>query len=143
MDQEFEYKGTWWLPDKPEKRVSGTLTFTPNKEANLDLMGSFKDIKNKNKSEILEPEIILGVSSDGKYITLYKCLETNSTTSFPGFQTSSRFLANLVFEGVHFQKSEDISFKSISVHYLHLDEWVNISGFVLKSWGGKRSNNNI
>lgn len=137
MVGEFEYKGIWWLPDKPEKRVSGTLTFTPNKGANLDLMGSFKDIKNKNRSEILEPEIILGVSSDGKYITLYKCLETNSTTSFPGFQTSSRFLANLVFVGVHFQKSEDISFKSISVHYLHLDEWVKIYGFVIKSWGKK------
>lgn len=131
MNEEFEYKGNWWLPDKPEKRVSGTLTFTPNKGANLDLMGSFKDTENMNIT--LKPEIILGVSSDGKYITLYKCFETNSTPNFLGVQTSSRFLANLVFEGVHFQTSEDISFKSISVHYLYLDEWVNISGFDIKS----------
>lgn len=135
MVGEFEYKGIWWLPDRPEKQVSGTLTFTPDEGANLDLMGSFKDTVNMNIT--LKPEIILGVSSKGEYITLYKCFETNSTTSFPRFQTSSRFLANLVFVGVHFQKSEDISFKSISVHYLHLDEWVNISGFDIKSWGEK------
>jgi len=129
MIEEFEYKGIWWLPDKPEERVSGTLRFTPDEGAILDLIGSFKDIKNMNK--ILKPEIILGVSSNGKNITLYKCFETKSSFSIPGFQTSSLY-ANLVFIGAHFQKSEDIKFKSISVHYLHLDEWANISGFDIK-----------
>ncbi len=136
MDEEFEYKGIWWLPDKPEKQVSGILKFTPEEGAILDLIGSFKDIKNKNKSEILEPEIILGVSSKGEFITLNKCVETMSSISFPGFQASS-FYANLVFIGAHFQKLEDIKFKSISAHYLYLDEWVNISGFDIKSLGEK------
>lgn len=129
MIEEFEYKGIWWLPDKPKEQVSGTLRFTPDEGAILDLIGSFKDIKNMNK--MLEPEIILGVSSNGKNITLYKCFETKSSFSLPGFQTSS-FYANLVFIDAHFQKSEDIKFKSISVRYLHLDEWVNISGFDIK-----------
>ncbi|MBP7795954.1 MAG: hypothetical protein KA059_04170 [Elusimicrobiales bacterium] len=129
MIEEFEYKGIWWLTNNPKEQVSGTLRFTPDEGAILDLIGSFKDIKNMNKMlEMLEPEIILGVSSNGKNITLYKCFEKKSNFSFPGFQTSS-FYANVVFIGAHFQKSEDIRFKNISVHYLHLDEWVNISGF--------------
>lgn len=82
-------------------------------------------------SKRLEPEIILGVSSNGKNITLHKCFETRSTLSFPGFQTSSLY-ANVVFLGVHFQKAEEIKFKNLSIHYLHLDEWVNISGFDIK-----------
>jgi len=129
MMKKFEYKGIWWLPDKPEEQIPGTLRFTPDEGAVLDLIGSFKDIKDMNK--ILEPEIILGVSSNGKNITLHKCFETKSSFSFPGFQTSS-FYANLVFIGAHFQKLENIKFKSLFVHYLHLDEWVNISGFDIK-----------
>ena len=87
MIKEFEYKGIWWLPDNPEKRISGTLRFTPNEGAILDLIGSFKDIKNINKT--LEPEIVLGISSNGKNITLYKCIEKKLSISSPGFQTSS------------------------------------------------------
>jgi len=127
--EEFEYKGVWWLPDEPKKKISGTLRFSPSEGAVLDLIGSLKDIQDTTKT--LEPEIILGISSDGKNITLYKCFETKSSFSVPGFQTSS-FYASLVFIGAHFQKSEDIKFKRISVHYLHLDEWVNISGFDIK-----------
>jgi len=126
MMEEFEYKGIWWLPDNPEKQISGTLTFTPSEGAVLDLIGSFEDIKDMNK--MLEPEIILGTTSNGKNITLHKCFETKSSVSLPGFQISS-FYANVIFIGAHFQKSEDIKFKNISVHYSHLDEWTNISGF--------------
>ena len=42
MMDKFEYEGIWWLPDKPEKQVSGTLRFTPNEGVILDLIGSFK-----------------------------------------------------------------------------------------------------
>ena len=126
MIEEFEYKGIWWLPHKPKEQISGTLKFTPDEGAVLDLIGSFKDITGMNK--MLEPEIILGISSDGKNITLHKCFETKSNLSFPGLSTSS-FYAKIAFAGAHFQKPEDVKFKSLSVHYLYLDEWVNVSGF--------------
>lgn len=126
MIEEFEYKGIWWLPDKPKEQISGTLRFTPNEGAILDLIGSFKGITVLNK--MLEPEIILGISSDGKNITLHECFETNCHLSSPGLLTSS-FYVNTAFVGAHFQKPEDIKFKSLSVHYLYLDEWVNVSGF--------------
>ena len=130
MIEEFEYKGIWWLPDKPEKQISGTLRFTPNEGGVLELMSSFKDIQ-------VEPEIILGVSSNGKNITLQKCFDTKTNFNFPGFLTSS-FYANVIFIGAHFQKLEDIKFKSISIHYSHLDEWVNISGFNIKPPGEEK-----
>ena len=124
MMDKFEYEGIWWLPDKPEKQISGTLRFTPNEGAILELIGSFKD----TKDIMLKPEIILGISSNGKKITLHKCFETKSNISFPGLLTSS-FYANEVFVGAHFQKSEDIKFRELSIRYSYLDEWVNISGF--------------
>lgn len=129
MSEKFEFKGIWWLPDKPEEQISGTLRFVAAEGAVLELIGSFKDLQDMNK--ILEPEIILGISSNGKNITLYKCFETNSTISIPGFLTSS-FYVHVVYVGVHFRKAEEIKFKNLSIHYLHLDEWTNISGFDIK-----------
>ncbi len=131
---ELEYKGVWWLPDKPEKKVCGILRFTPNEGAILDLIGSFKDIKEMNKR--LNPEIILGASSNGKNITLHKCFETESNLSIPGSLTSS-FYANEVFVGAHFQKSEDIKFRGLSIRYSYLDEWIGISGFDIQYFDKK------
>lgn len=122
MIEEFEYTGLWWLPETPEKQICGTLRFTPIEGAVLELMDSFIDAKTKVRIGL--PEVIIGRSSYGKDITLYKC----RLKSYSGFQES--FRADVVFIGAHFQKSEDIKFKSIDVHYSHLDEWTNISGFV-------------
>ena len=129
MIEDFEYKGIWWLPDKPERRISGTLRFTPAEGANLGLIGSFRSFEDINTT--FAPRIILGESSNGKSITLNECIETDVSISFPGFQTSS-FYANKIFVGAHFQKEEDIQFKNFSVRFLHLDEWVNISGFSIE-----------
>lgn len=125
--QRFAYDGIWWLPDKPELKVSGTLTFSPDEGATLDLIGSFRDPLDFKK--LSQPDIILGISANGKQITLHRCIETNISASFPlGFQTS-RFHAQMIFIGAHFQRFADIKFSSISVHYTHLDAWTNISGF--------------
>jgi hypothetical protein len=97
MIEEFEYKGRWWLPDDPEEKIDGTLSFTPGEGAVLDLIGSFENIKSTNyKGSItkkvwagkpFEPEIVLGTSSDGKNITLHKCFVTNGSDSSSGFPT--------------------------------------------------------
>jgi hypothetical protein len=131
MNEEFEYEGVWWLPDQPEKEVSGTLKFTPGEGAVLELIGSFRDIKDFGKS--FTPEIILGISSKGKIVTLHRCIENKSIISSPGL-TVSAFYVHVVLVGAHFEKTEDIKFKSLSVHLSHLDDWVNISGFDIQDY---------
>jgi hypothetical protein len=127
MIEEFQYKGMWWLPHEPEEQIPGTFKFTPIEGAVLELIGSFK---------MFEPEIILGISSDGEKITLYKCFVTNSILRYPGLPTSS-FYVNIAFVGAHFQKTEDIKFKSLSIHYLYLDEWFNVSRFDIQQFDEK------
>lgn len=127
--ESFEYRGYWWLPDKPEEQVPGTLEFDPDSGATLDLLGSFKDFGDLTTS--LQPKLILGFSSDGKSITLRDCLEIRTKTSMPGMITTS-FRAAVVFVGAHFERAEDVRFKRISVEFQYLDEWADISGFTLK-----------
>lgn len=45
--EEFEYNGIWWLPENPKKKISGTLRFNLREDANLELIGSFKEAKDK------------------------------------------------------------------------------------------------
>ena len=131
MIEKFEYKGIWWLPENPEEQIYGTIRFTPSEGAVLDLMDSFRDTQTKARIGSHE-EIIIGRSSDEKDITLYKC----RLKSYSGSQESS-FHAGVVFIGAHFQKPEDIKFKSIDVRYSHLDEWTNISGFDIQGSFGE------
>lgn len=127
---EFEYNGMWWLPENPDHKVSGVLKFHPLKGINLELIGSFKKLI-ENFGEFIQPNIILGITSTGKLITLYKCREAQSTMSMPGFITSS-FDAKVAFQGYHFEREEDIIFNSFLVNYSNLEEWAEIVGFQIK-----------
>ena len=110
--EEFEHSGIWWLPENPEKQISGTLKYNPREGANLMLVGSFKEEKDFNI--FIQPKIILGTTSNGKYITLYKCFETKFNMSFPGLLNSA-FLISVIIIGCHFAEEEDITFSSLSL----------------------------
>lgn len=128
--KKFEYNGIWWLPENPEKQVSGTIYFDFKDGARLELIGSFAELKDLNA--FLSPKIILGLTQKGKYITLYKCFEKNRDISFAGL-INSIFSVKLVFIGCHFEKEEDILFEKLSISYSNLDEWVGYTGFRIKS----------
>jgi len=124
MGTHFEYKGVWFLPEKPEKQVAGTLRFSPNEGAILELIGSFKGIEGMHG--LADQEIILGYC--GKKVTLYKCIEVRSEIKSEGV-LSSTFYTNAAFLDIHFKKKEEVKFRKIAVNYSHLNEWVHITGF--------------
>lgn len=137
MIEKLEYTGYWWLPENPKKRFCGTLKFIPNESAFLDIMGhsadntgNFEFMGSENPNEydnLTRPEIIHGISSDGKAITLYRCHENHRT--FPSLRFPKQtFDIDVILIGHHFKNLDDIKFKEISVYYSYLEEWVDISG---------------
>jgi hypothetical protein len=133
--EEFEYNGIWWLPEEPDKEIHGILKFHPIKGANLELSGSFKELKSgavRPEDLHLDPDIILGSTSNGE-ITLYKCVQNTCqfVISRPEASSSS-FAARVVFVGPCFEQEEDIVFDSIALSYPYLEEWTGISGFQAK-----------
>ncbi len=114
-------KGIWWLPDNKENYITGILKFNPEDGAYLELMGQLSGY------DELEANIILGKTSDGKDITLYKCFEVRKIFNSSGFPMTVVF-SNIIFEGVHFNTEEDIRFKELSCHYSNLDEWAWMNG---------------
>ena len=130
MDEAIRFEGYWWLPGANDNVVPGILEFDPDKGASLRLMGSLQGLEGITDPH--EPEIIHGLSSDGKLITLKDCGQTLGDLRFgSGFSTSA-YAANTIFVGRHFERPEDVGFKSLIVEYLYLEAWADSSGFDIK-----------
>lgn len=82
------------------------------------------------EKEIEEIKEELGKTSDGKDITLYRCFYTELKFNSSGM-TTTVILANMIFEGVHFNTEEEIVFNELSCRYTHLDEWAWINGIAI------------
>lgn len=129
--EDFEYRGDWWLPEDPDNVISGTLTYAPRAGARLALIGSFKDVNDRSGYwEFSRHPLILGLTTAGKKITLYRCAESETHHTNAGLVSSYR--AIIVIAGFHFSCVEDLTFKNLSFGYSHLEEWTTISGFTDK-----------
>ncbi|HNC01689.1 MAG TPA: hypothetical protein PLS71_25840 [Leptospiraceae bacterium] len=127
MQNPFEIKGYWWLPELEEIKLPGILTFSQEDGASLEIVGVF-DLK--KPEPIKQPSIILGVTQQGKPITLYKCVVTAWTYPIVGLGSGGgRYRAHFVFEGVHFTQDKKIKFNKLCGSYTDLDAWVGIYGF--------------
>ena len=128
--ERYEKQGYWWLPNNPEKRVPGKLVFGQDTEPYLQLLGSMQDGLDALKmmgrwGAEYRPEIILGISSDGKKYTLLDCHRMGASLS--AFVIES-FYASTVIEGRHFSAMEEIVFQEMTVRMAHFGEWYQRTG---------------
>jgi len=125
--EDFEYKGSWWLPENPDYVLHGTLKFKHNNEIILELEGLFDYGPNYS---FPRPEIILGTSNNGESITLFKTYEIHwsgfrpsapEKNDFPGY---SCFKCIYMLVNTHFNKPDDIKFLSLHSNFTYLDKWL-------------------
>ncbi|NTW20185.1 MAG: hypothetical protein HGA42_11510 [Nostocales cyanobacterium W4_Combined_metabat2_030] len=152
--QDFISFGQWWIPSKPEVRIPGTLSFSSDRGARLELMGSFYDASFVEKDitsdvilpdqenllkegmkelEFIKPEeiIILGLIENNEEITLYKCSGRIANFEFVKSRTTLFFYAEYILKKIHISNEESIKFKSIAIEYSYFREWVGKSGITL------------
>ncbi|PBQ32349.1 hypothetical protein CNR22_11395 [Sphingobacteriaceae bacterium] len=122
MIEDIKYKGYWKLPTDSDYKVSGELSFTKETGIQLALLGSLTG-KHSGRQNY---KAIQGFTSDGKLITVFDC-NGASGHSNPGFTTSS-FRGEFMFVGAHYSKLEDLIIENTAIHFLLLDQWVDIHG---------------
>jgi hypothetical protein len=120
MFEKFEAIGIWWLPENPEKKLHGTLSYDPETGTILQVMGSFET--SGKISDFRDYDIINGFA--GSEITLYKCF----TKSAPIFSLSpdtisTEYFANFIFKGHIFEKTSDIKFRDARISYNNFGSW--------------------
>lgn len=136
MISEFERKGKWWLPDNPDHKLVGTLTYSPRDGGVLELTDGFAGFEElEAKGWVLPPRIILGVELDGSKITLLHCALKASFIGGGGYATCS-FSAQVVCLGAHYATPQEMTFDGLSVYYSHLNEWADQSFFEVEKEGG-------
>lgn len=128
---DFELKGIWWLPDQPDQRISGILSFRNENKILLELLGSLYEKKALGGNDIFQPEVILGVSDSGHICTLFKNYETSSNLSFPGVNKSI-IMSKFLFIGKHFQAERELQFPSFQVNFTNLENWLVKKPFTTK-----------
>jgi len=120
MIESFEYKGLWWLPENQERKIAGTLKYSPEDGPILELIGSFWNLPGLQK--VIGPDIILGKSDNGKIITLFNYRGRRDEISWPGLHRTTVRM-QIIFVGYHFKKRDDLNFDSLSIHYSYLNAW--------------------
>ena len=88
LNEAQEWTGQWWLPDDPDTKVSGILTYDPSEGIRLRLIGGWPYIVTKpgeNGAVLFTDEwehwpAVLGIA-DSKYVTLLDAHVLSARTS--------------------------------------------------------------
>jgi hypothetical protein len=131
MTDKKEYKGIWFLPDKPEQTVSGILHFIPTEVLRLELIGTLLCEGNvfcSPKSEIQTIHGIVKTENGVSKITLFDCHKGyNSGYSHNNIQNIRICLSNYncgyALLGKHLSTKEDLTFNKIKIFLPHLNDW--------------------
>ncbi len=133
MNEKFELKGEWFLPNTPtNERVFGTLKYDPFSGSTLELFGSFGEMDIITISP--NADIILGITNKSKPITLYRnFVKNNGGRSFVvGDETGvplTIYTVNYILVGAHITSVENMIFDTLISSINYLDEWLEASGF--------------
>ena len=121
IQKSFESPGVFWLPEKPDQKVTGQLSFTLDDGPQVSLVGGFA------LSFIRSFPVVHGVL-DNAPCTLFNCRHTSSKSSYGGLQQTV-LKADLLLVGEHVASLDEPIFTGSNVRFGGLDEWVSFSAF--------------
>lgn len=124
LEDDFEYRGLWWLPSNLDIQLSGDITFTHNERILLEVsVKSSEEYFEVYKLFVIDrPQIINGLSDIGIKITLYK-IEPYGETAYIGYR-KLRFYIHYILVGKHFCKPELLQFSIMKLDLTYLEEWM-------------------
>jgi hypothetical protein len=133
MEDAFELKGRWWLPESPENEVPGELIYSPDDDVRLELQGDLHapDDGGFHPPIFRNAGLILGITLKGKEVSLLDCtqLKGNVTLGESRVIPQTAFRCKYAFIGYHFESSVTVKFKEILVRFTQLDDWFDQNPF--------------
>lgn len=123
----FEHDGVWWDPRDPSQRWVGTLRFDRRDGIGLTLTRLVE--KPVLFPKLREHDILLGLTSAGKAITLLRCFELSSRGQLfgAGAPRTIEIHANGLIVGFHVDVADPL-LASVSVSFRNMDDWWGRSG---------------
>ena len=129
----FEATGEWWLREKPQAKIHGTLRYS-HTNIELELSGSLDDVTAEKflvgGSKFKDHPCIQGRSNDGQKFTLLKA----GTSSYG---STTKYSAFFIIAGKHTTDAETMKLMSVSFYCNHLDTFIARNLFSMEHEGEK------
>lgn len=140
---EREVHGEWWLPEAPDKRVAGTLTFSREQGGRLLVLGSLRSLFDAGETThedgvttVTMTEASLERSAvypmihgdSGAAYTLIDCLVTQSQSGIFGGAAHEALHVSQIFKGVLYQPDAPPDADALTVRMKHTAHWTVKSG---------------
>ena len=128
LPESIETYGYFWLPGKPDNRLTGVLRISDRGDASLEMFGTFNSPRARPLQKLTGERLhILGVTDKAGPVTLVDCLvaEQHNVVNVESLSASlskSNLYVGCVFWGAHFDTGE-IGFWGMTFSVEGLDEW--------------------
>lgn len=122
---DFEYKGCWWLPDAPDKKIGGVISHTAEQGTELLLFGWLGHMPPPIHQDHPEPivlPVIHGHIEDGTECSLLNVRVAQISWNSKCGLVSTPYWAEFPFFGHHI--SPDARFVEAKLRFTNLEEWV-------------------
>lgn len=118
-------KGYWWVPNSPDEKVAGVLTYIPGDSLMLEIIGQFKpNISAVEEFLAFENEdVIYGFSSDAKKITLIYCHRSGGSLNFSCSFPVQKYSCRHLIIGTHVESLETPHFFKVQISMPYLSLW--------------------
>ena len=134
LAEPIEQSGFFWLPEKPDNKLHGTLRISESGEITLELIGLLDDPfaaprrdPTKNQFRQQDFDRILGRVEEYGLVTLDRCIYTKEKISLGGLSTSTLH-AHFAFIRVNYERGQEVTFSEFSFMVEGLDEWLSLTG---------------
>lgn len=121
------------MPESPDVAVPGSLDFSPEQGARLNLLGSLQaDLTKLNQA--FDPPLVHGVDEGGTQVTLLGCQQINAKLGFGGggAQVTAELVARFTLTGILLLPDDLAIFDRAFVRFSCLDEWACLQGFEIE-----------
>lgn len=117
-NKEICYLGKFWVPNMPDRKFSGTLTFSKESQISLKITGYIETADDFAPSSSCEVKQLYGSVEEIGKVTLLDCLSNGGRTNLR--QSESHFIKHYMVSyailGIHCLKDDTI-FTGISFHF--------------------------
>lgn len=140
----LEARGHWWLPEHPDHKVAGTLTFSPTEGGELTLIGALRNMFDEGERVAKNGTVTISLTeaamqASGQYgrivgeagndvYTLEDCFRVHSSNLLFGGQAVEKVHVNRVLKGARFEPGEALEASAVTFSTQHLADWIGESG---------------
>lgn len=145
MDKQFEYRGYWWLPNNPDRKIAGILTYVPNEKIELELIGDFyedsmlarsntkESVINGNKVIMCSPKDstetvihgrIYNENNHAKDVTLFHCSQGKWSSNMDCDFSIVKYRPLYIILDRHLSDINELTFNRLRAYTPVMNSWL-------------------